>query len=232
MEEHSIAQNIDKVRQDIRTIASRYHRDPGGITLIGVSKHFPAQAAEEAVKAGLTDLGENRVMELLEKRETLSALGLHPDWHMIGTLQRRKVRQIVGKTRLIHSVDSVELLAEISKCSIEIGIQSPILLEFNISHESTKHGFDPEEIHAVLGRVSDFPGIELQGIMTMAPFTQDEAVIAGVFSKAQEIFLQMQKSAGGSFRILSMGMSNDYPVAIRFGATHLRIGTAIFGTRT
>ena len=231
MEEHSIALNIHNVREDIKALASKYHRDADEITLIGVSKRFPAQAAEEAVKAGLTDLGENRVMELLEKRDGLSAHDLHPDWHMIGTLQRKKVRQIVGKTRLIHSVDSVDLLAEISKCSLDIGIRSPILLQFNISHELTKHGFDPDEIHAVLDRVADFPGIELQGIMTMAPFTQDEAVISGVFSKAQEIFIQMQETAGASFRILSMGMSNDYPVAIRFGATHLRIGTAIFGTR-
>lgn len=232
MEENPIAQNIQKIREDIKACALQHHRDPGLITLIGVSKYFPAQAAEDAVKAGLADLGENRVMELLEKRDLLSAHGLHPDWHLIGTLQRKKVKLIVGKTRLIHSVDSVELLAEISKCSLNIGIKSPILLQSNISHEETKHGFDPSEIHGILDRISDYPGIDLQGLMTMAPLTQDETVLAGVFSSAQELFNEIRKTAGPSFRILSMGMSNDYPVAIKYGATHLRIGTAIFGTRT
>lgn len=233
MDESLIAQNIRKVREDIAACAIKSHRDASEITLIGVSKYFPAQAAEEAVKAGLADLGENRVMELLEKREILSAHGLHPDWHLIGTLQRRKVRQIVGKTRLIHSVDSMELLAEISKCSLDIGIKSPILLQLNISHEETKHGFDPEEIHEMLDRIPDYQGIDLQGIMTMAPLTQDEAVMSAVFSRAQELFNEIRKKTKEvSFHILSMGMSNDYPVAIKYGATHLRIGTAIFGART
>ncbi len=221
-----------RIQEKIHTHALNSHRDPGEITLIGVSKFFPAQAAEEAVRAGLADLGENRVQELIEKREILEAMNLYPNWHLIGTLQRKKVKQVVGKTRLIHSVDTPELLAEISKCALEKGIQSPILLQLNISQEETKHGFDPEEIHEILDRISDYQGIHLQGIMTMAPFTQDEKILNAVFSEAQELFQKMKdKVKDESFCILSMGMSNDYPIAIRYGATHLRIGTAIFGTR-
>lgn len=232
MNENSIAQNILRIQEEIRTHAVNSHRDPREITLIGVSKFFPAQAAEEALRAGLEDLGENRVSELVEKREILSALDLHPNWHLIGTLQRKKVKQVVGKASLIHSVDTQELLEEISKHSIENGIQSPILLQLNISQEETKHGFDPQEIRELLDRVPEYKGIDLQGIMTMAPFTQDERILHSVFSEAQELFHMMKdKVKTDSFRILSMGMSNDYPIAIRYGATHLRIGTAIFGKR-
>ena len=232
MNENSIAQNINRIQEEIRILAVKNHRDPSEITLIGVSKFFPAKAAEDAVRAGLQDLGENRVAELVEKRGILAAENLHPNWHLIGTLQRRKVKLIVGKTSLIHSVDSPELLAEISKCSTEIGITSPILIQLNISQEETKHGFDPEEVRELLDRISEYQGIELKGIMTMAPLTQDEAVLHAVFSKAERMFHEMKdRVKTDSFRILSMGMSNDYPVAIRCGATHLRIGTAIFGTR-
>lgn len=232
MDDNHIAMNILRVQEKIHTLAANNNRNINDITLIGVSKYFPAQAAQEAVRAGLNDLGENRVSELIEKREILSTYNLHPNWHLIGTLQRKKVRQIVGKTHLIHSVDSIELLEEISKCSFGINIISPILLQLNISEEETKHGFDPGEINEIIDRIQSFAGINLKGIMTMAPLTQDEKIISEVFSKAQEIFYKMkQQTVTDSFNILSMGMSNDYPLAIKYGATHLRIGTAIFGTR-
>ena len=232
MSENSIAQNIQRIKEEIHTLALFHHRNPADITLIGVSKFFPAKAAQEAVLAGLADLGENRVQELLEKREILSALHLNPNWHMIGTLQRRKVKQVVGKTCLIHSVDSLELLSEIARCSAESGITSPILLELNISREEAKHGFDQAELDQVIETVAGYKEIDLQGIMTMAPLTQDQAVLHAVFSTAEETFGKMKdRIRKDSFRILSMGMSNDYAVAIQHGATHLRIGTAIFGVR-
>lgn len=233
MNENAIAQNIDRIEGKIHTIALRCHRKPEDITLIGVSKYFPAQAAEEAVRAGLMDLGENRVSELVEKREILLSHNLHPDWHLIGTLQRKKVKQVVGKTCLIHSVDSRELLEEISKCSIDIGIQSPILLQVNVSGEATKHGFDPDDMEELMDIIPGLKGVELRGIMTMAPLTEDEKILAMVFSKAQMLFYDMKsKTDEDTFRVLSMGMSNDYPIAIKYGATHLRIGTAIFGPRS
>jgi pyridoxal phosphate enzyme (YggS family) len=232
LSENNIAQNIQRIKEEIHTLALFHHRNPDDITLIGVSKFFPALAAKEAVQAGLADLGENRVQELIEKREILSALHLNPNWHLIGTLQRRKVKQIVGKASLIHSVDSLELLSEIARCSAESGIISPILLELNISREETKHGFDLVELEQVIETIAGYKEVDLQGIMTMAPLTQDQAVLHAVFSEAQETFGKMKsKIRKDSFRILSMGMSNDYPVAIQHGATHLRIGTAIFGVR-
>lgn len=233
MNDNYITRNILRIQEEIHTLAANNNRNINDITLIGVSKYFPAQSAEEAVRAGLKDLGENRVSELIEKREILSTHNLHPNWHLIGTLQRKKVRQVVGKTQLIHSVDSIELLAEISKCSVGIGIKSPILLQLNISKETTKHGFNPDEINEIIDKASYYDGIDLQGIMTMAPLTQDDKIISDVFSKTQELFSNMkQRILSDSFNILSMGMSNDYSIAIKYGATHLRIGTAIFGTRS
>lgn len=232
MDENNIAQNIKRVQEKISNYAAKYKRDINDITLIGVSKYASVQDTQEAVKAGLKDLGENRVSQLIEKQEILSNNKLYPNWHLIGTLQRKKVRLIIGKCSLIHSVDSLELLDEISKRSSEINIITPILLQLNVSNESTKHGFDPMEINRIIEQVSVFSGVDLQGIMTMAPLTEDEKIINDVFSKTQELFYQIKQSVNRpSFGILSMGMSNDYHIAIAHGATHLRIGTAIFGAR-
>ncbi|MHB1483159.1 MAG: YggS family pyridoxal phosphate-dependent enzyme [Saccharofermentanales bacterium] len=227
-----IHDNILRVREDIARYAAIGNRDVKEITLIGVSKFFPAEAAEDAVKAGLDDLGENRVADLIEKQEILASHDLFPNWHMIGTLQRKKVKQIIGKAALIHSVDTIGLMEEISKRSIEAGIKSPILLQINISHEESKHGFGADDLNGIIEILPDLAGIELQGFMTMAPLTQDEKILHDVFSGAQELFIKIKgELQSPTFQILSMGMSNDYPIAILHGATHLRIGTAIFGHR-
>lgn len=230
---NKIAENIKSLYDKIAECAVQSNRTPDEITLIGVSKFFPANYAEAAVKAGLNNLGENRVAELIEKREILLSHGCNPNWHLIGTLQRKKVKLVIGKAALIHSVDSTELLQEISKRSKEQGIVSPVLLQVNISHEKTKHGFDSNDVIAELDQRSLYPGVEICGLMTMAPLTQDSKIQEDVFYKTRELFEKMKAGADlPSFRILSMGMSNDYPAAIRNGATHLRIGTAIFGHRT
>lgn len=229
---NSIKQNILRVKEDIAKCAAFSNRDIGEITLIGVSKFFPAQDAEDAVKAGLNDLGENRTGDLIEKQDILASHYLFPDWHLIGPLQRKKVRRIIGRTRLIHSVDTIELLDEISKRSFESGILSPVLLQINISREETKHGFCPDDLTGIIENMHKHAGIDLQGLMTMAPLTQDEKILHEVFSQAQELFLRIKPAVNNpAFKILSMGMSNDYRIAIQHGATHLRIGTAIFGRR-
>ncbi len=229
----NIKENIQIVRENIEICASLNGRKPNDITLIGVSKHFPANAAIAAVNAGLMDLGENRVSELLEKRELLALDNLKPNWHFIGTLQRKKVKLLIGNTELVHSVDSPQLMEEISIRSEQAGIITPVLLEFNVSGEETKHGFDTSDINRIVDLILSYKGISVNGIMTMAPFTQEKIVLNNVFSDAQELFHKIRSSYGNdSFKILSMGMSNDYEIAISHGATHIRIGTAIFGQRT
>jgi PLP dependent protein len=227
-----IRENLARVRENIANAAVQAGRSPEEITLIGVSKLQPPEAAMAAFRAGLTHFGENRTQELLAKIERLREAGMSPHWHMIGTLQRRKVREILGKTTLIHSVDREDLIDEIAVRSESAGIITRILLEVNASGEASKHGFAPEDTHRLMERISRTSGIQVCGLMTMAPFTTDQAVLESVFSRMQELFLVMQsQGAGEYFRILSMGMSNDYPVAIRHGATHVRIGTAIFAPK-
>lgn len=225
-----IRDNLLLVLDKVKDAALSCGRSPDEVTVIGVSKLHPAEAAIAAVHAGLSNLGENRIEELLPKIERLGAEGLFPAWHMIGSLQRRKVRDIIGKVSLIHSIDREELLQEISARSVAAGIITPVLLEVNVSGEDSKHGFTLD----MTGRLFDLSmqnaGINVCGLMTMAPFTEDEKILNSVFYNMQTLFetLKMQ-GAGSDFKILSMGMSNDYPIAIRHGATHIRVGTAIFG---
>lgn len=228
-----IKENLDIVRNRISETAVMNGRDPGEITLIGVSKTHPADAAAAAVKAGLNDLGENRTEELVQKYELLESDGLSPCWHMIGTLQRRKVRQITGKTCIIHSVDSWRLFDEIALRSVENGIVSETLIEMNISGEESKHGFSPSQLSEISEMMaSGKDGVNIRGIMTMAPLTDDEKVIERIFDQTRQIFNSLAYScSSGRFDTLSMGMSNDYHLAVKHGATHLRIGTAIFGKR-
>jgi hypothetical protein len=228
-----IIDNLKMVRDEIAKAAIDAGRDPEEITLVGVSKRHPAEAAEKAFLAGLRDLGENITDELLEKSEILSSKGLQPTWHMIGNLQRRKVKTIIEKTGLIHSVDSIRLLDEISKRSASGACVTDVLLEMNVSGEDTKHGFTPENKNILEKAITEGrPGVRIRGLMTMAPFTSDEKLLNTVFEKAYGLFNELKaKSAKDALEILSMGMSNDYTLAEKHGATHLRIGTAIFGER-
>lgn len=211
----------------------RCNRNPADLTLIGVSKYFPVEYAQAAAELGLKDLGENRISELVEKKEVLSAQGITPNWHLIGTLQTNKVKLAVGQTTLIHSVDSMHLLEEISLRSAKMNIETSILLQLNISGEDTKHGFSKDGIEETVHFASGLPGISLCGMMTMAPLVPGEYTPAKVFSELREVFERAVRFAGKpeKWKVLSMGMSSDYIDAIRCGATHIRIGTLIFGQR-
>lgn len=228
-----IKQNLNRVREEIQSIARTCGRNPDEITLIGVSKYFPAAFASTAYQLGLMDLGENRVQELNEKIDLLHADGLHPNWHLIGTLQTNKVKSIIGRTALIHSVDSDRLLMEISKRSQIAGVVTDLLLQVNISGEQSKHGFEPEEIRFNIKNWSCLPGLRLRGLMTMAPLDADEVRISRIFSQAKQLQRELSLDClhDAKFDCLSMGMSQDFRVAIACGATHIRIGTAIFGSR-
>jgi pyridoxal phosphate enzyme (YggS family) len=230
----ALRERLFRVRADIAEAARASGRRPEGITLVGVSKLMPGELALAAVDLGLADLGENRVQEMLEKIGQLSSAGRHPRWHLIGTLQRNKVKYVLGKTELIHSVDSLDLLAEISRLSAKEKLTTSILLQVNTAGEMSKHGLPPEE----LGRVADMacrsPGICLRGLMMMAPLFPDPEMARPVFLQTKEIFdsLALEVSAAADFTVLSMGMSLDFRQAIACGATHVRIGTAIFGSRS
>ena len=226
--------NIAKVRDDISSAAKASGRDPDSVTLVGVSKVFPVSYAEAAFKAGITDLGENKVQELVPKYERMNELDLHPNWHLIGTLQTNKVKYIIGKTHLIHSVDSLKLAQEIGKRSVSEGITTDILIQVNVSGEESKHGFSPDEIIASAEALNSVKGIRMRGLMTMAPIEQFEGQAREVFSNTRMLFEKLRSDMGDkeNWNILSMGMSHDYKDAIREGATHIRIGTSIFGDRS
>ena len=224
---------IAKVKEKIGDACAQAGRDPSEITLVGVSKVFPASHAIAAVKAGLKDLGENRVQELLPKYDTLKEEGLDPNWHLIGTLQKNKVKYIIGKTVLVHSVDSIELMAEINKRSAGSNIVTDLLLQANVSGEESKHGFEPDELKAALEASASMDNIRVRGMMTMAPIQQFEGQAQGVFAKTREIFDSLKPYVKDPqvWDRLSMGMSQDYEAAIREGSSIIRIGTAIFGDR-
>ena len=227
-----ISDNIARVKDSIDEAVRVSGREKGSVTLIGVTKVFPVEYAEAAAVSGLTDLGENRVQELVPKVERFSSLGLDVNWHLIGTLQKNKVKYIIGKTALIHSVNSVELAEEISKRSESNNVTSRILLQANVSGEESKHGFAPHELKPAIDRIMELPSIEICGLMTMAPIEEYEGQAREVFAKTRVIYEDLKNYTGlESWNILSMGMSQDYKSAVYEGSTHIRIGTAIFGNR-
>lgn len=225
-----IQENLNVVKQNIMTASANAHRSPDVIHLIAVSKTKPLPMLEEAYAAGCRDFGENKVQELVEKWEQLPK---DIRWHMIGHLQRNKVKYIVDKAFLIHSVDSVRLAEEISKEAVKKGVTANILLEVNVAAEESKFGFMPEEVlHAVID-IARFPGLRIQGLMTVAPYTEDANENRKYFRALKQLCVDITRENidNVSMGILSMGMTGDYNAAIEEGATHIRVGTGIFGER-
>lgn len=217
-------------KEHIDQIALRSKRNPSEITLIAVSKNQPIDPIQAIYDEGCRDFGENRIQEALTK------IPLLPDcrWHFIGSLQTNKVNKAVSRFALIHSVDSFELALKISLISGQMGHRQSILLQLNISGEHTKQGFSEEECHRCLKLILDLPNLSIEGLMTMAPLTEDKELIRHCFRRLRELrdeFQVIAKEHGkvhASFQHLSMGMSEDYAIAIEEGATLLRIGRAIF----
>lgn len=217
----SVADRYRHVLESIQEIAVKCGRDPKEITLVAVTKGHSLEHVMPAYEAGCRDFGENRLLEVLEK------ISKTPDdlrWHLIGTLQKKKVPKAVGTFALIHSVDTFALAQKISQYSERSGVETPILLQVNTSGEEAKHGLSPEDWKHVYEDVIKLPGISVHGLMTMAPLIEDKSRIRDCFSRLRELRDELQLT-----RHLSMGMTNDYPIAIAEGATILRIGTAIFG---
>ena len=227
-----ISDNIQSVLTSINEAEERSGREKGSVTLIGVTKVFPVEYAEAAAMSGLKDLGENRVQELVPKVERFSSLGIDVNWHLIGTLQKNKVKYIIGKTSLIHSVNTIELAEEISKRSESNNVTTRILLQANVSGEETKHGFAPHELRQAIDHILRMPNVTMCGLMTMAPIQTYEGEAREVFARTRNIYEELASYVGTpDWNVLSMGMSQDYRSAILEGATHIRVGTAIFGNR-
>lgn len=218
----SIEQNLSLLLKEIEETARACGRVPEEIKLIVVTKNIPEKKILEAYEYGCRDFGESRVIESVEKR---GALPQDIRWHLIGRLQKNKVGKAVGSFALIHSVDSFELAKKISEVSLEKKRASSVLLQVNTSGEISKAGFSPDELKKKFSELNSLQGIDIQGLMTMAPLTEDESVIRNCFKNLR---LLKQEFA---VETLSMGMSHDYKIAISEGATLLRIGSAIFNPR-
>jgi pyridoxal phosphate enzyme (YggS family) len=223
-----IAENIKHLREGIAAKCAGFKRNPQEIRLIAVSKFFGVDAISEANRLGITDFGENKAQELRDKYEIL---GDKVTWHFIGTLQRNKVKYAVKAASFIHSVDSSLLIDEINIQAQKLNKVQKILLEVKTSFEETKSGLSNHtEVLELVNHCSTLSNIELVGLMTMAPFTDDESIIRKSFCDLRKLKDEINKN-GFYLSELSMGMTNDYEIAIEEGATMLRIGSAIFGQR-
>ena len=222
-----IADNLRSVRERVAAACERAGRSPDEITVVGVSKGFPAALVVEACRAGLTDVGENRVQEAAAKIPAVEALGPRPRWHLVGHLQTNKVKTALGLFAIIHSVDSERLAEFISRqaASVPVAGPAPILLEVNVAGEAGKFGFRPEDAGRALERIAGLPGLTVQGLMTVAPVVDDPEEARPVFRELRRL-----RDALG-LRDLSMGMTDDFEVAVEEGATMVRIGRGIFGPR-
>lgn len=226
----TVATRLEDVRARIDAACGRAGRDPEGVTIVAVTKTHPVEAVGEALGAGLADLGENRAQELAPKAEQAAALGLAPRWHFIGGLQRNKVRQVLPHVAVLHSLDSPRLAAEIEKRA-EQGrapdpdVPLPCYVEVNVGGEASKQGVDPAAVGDLLRGVADFRHVEVVGLMTVAPQVDDPEQVRPVFRELRE--LAQAHGLDG----LSMGMTEDYEVAVEEGATAVRLGRVIFGPR-
>lgn len=218
----SIAENLARLRERMAAACRRADRAPDEVTLVGVSKGFPAEAVAEACAAGLGDLGENRVQEAAKKIEALDALGVRPRWHLIGHLQTNKAKTAANLFAIIHSVDSLRLAQALSRRARE---PVPILLEVNVAQEASKFGFAPKDVASAVSEIESLPSLDVRGLMTIAPMTEDPETVRPVFRRLREL----HDSLG--LQELSMGMTDDLEVAIEEGATMVRVGRAIFGER-
>ena len=225
-----VAEQLQNVRAEIRKACEKSGRNPEEVTLIAVSKTKPISMIQEAMNAGQTIFGENKVQELCTKYEELPK---NLEWHLIGHLQRNKVKYIADKAALIHSVDSLKLAEEISKEALKKNVEVNILIEVNVAEEESKFGVSVEETPVLVEEIAKLPGIHIQGLMTIAPYTTDPEENRPVFRTLKKLAVDIKKKNidNVNVSILSMGMTNDYEVAIEEGATMVRVGTGIFGER-
>ncbi len=225
-----LKENLAQVEENIKKACEKAGRDRKDVTLIAVSKTKPVEMLQEIYDEGIRVFGENKVQELVDKYEVLPA---DIKWQMIGHLQRNKVKYIVDKVDLIHSVDSLRLAEAIDKEAEKKGVIANILIEVNVAKENTKFGLMPEEVDDFIDQVKNFPHVQVEGLMTIAPFVSNPEENRPIFARLRELSVDIRKKNVDNINmsVLSMGMTNDYQVAIEEGATMVRVGTGIFGAR-
>lgn len=225
-----LADNLHLVEKRIQEACKRAGRAREEVTLIAVSKTKPVPMLEEIYQEGIRDFGENKVQELTEKQEVMAS---DIKWHMIGHLQRNKVKYIIDKTTLIHSVDSVRLAETISKEAVKKEVTANILIEVNVAEEESKFGLKTHEVLDMIKQIAQLPNISIRGLMTIAPYVENPEENRTVFKKLRKLSVDIaEKNIDNvNMSVLSMGMTNDYEVAIEEGATMVRVGTGIFGER-
>jgi len=235
-----ISERTQRLKETINSACARSGREPGEVKLVVVTKSATIEAIKEVVHLGFTDLGENRVQQLrkvsaqiaefLKEGNADSALPEKINWHMVGHLQRNKVRHVLPIASLIHSVDTLRLAEEINASAPKLNLCPKVLLQVNTSDEPQKYGVPVGAATHLAEQIQTLPNLKLIGLMTMAPLTHDKDVVRACFARARELFVEMcgEKIVGPQFTELSMGMSSDYEIAIEEGATILRIGSAIF----
>ena len=225
-----LKENLEQVEERIRAACRRAGRERSEVTLVAVSKTKPVEMLREAYDLGIRVFGENKVQEI---RDKYGAMPADTEWHMIGHLQTNKVKYIVDKVKLIHSVDSLKLAETIEKEAEKHGKTVDILLEVNVAEESSKLGLKTVEVLPVFEQIAQLSHVRIRGLMTIAPFVDDPEKNRPVFADLHKLYVDIKEKNidNGTVSILSMGMTNDYEVAIEEGATMVRIGTGIFGAR-
>ena len=226
----SITENLSMVENKIAAACKRAGRERDEVKLIAVSKTQPVEAIREAIEYGINSFGENRVQELREKTEIIKD---NLDWHLIGHLQTNKVKFVVGKVSLIHSLENIRLAEALDKEAAKLGITVDVLAEINVAKEASKFGVNPEDAENFIREVSKFPNINIKGLMTVAPYTDISEENRKYFRQLKKIMVDLNSKNihNVSMNVLSMGMTGDYETAIEEGATLVRVGTGIFGHR-
>lgn len=223
-----IKNNLEIINEKIKKAALKVERNPEEIKLVAVTKTATIEQIEEAIKAGVKIIGENKVQEAKEKYQIITA---DIEWHLVGHLQTNKVKYAVEIFDCIHSVDSIKLAEEIDKRSLQFGKTTNVLVEVNVSGEETKYGIKPEEVVLFLKNISEFTGIRVRGLMTIAPIAEDKEEVRPYFRRLRELSKEIKSKNIKNVKMdyLSMGMSEDFEIAIEEGANMVRIGRGIFG---
>ena len=224
-----IAENLEFIRQRIANAAERNGRSAKEVKLVAVSKTYPPEIIREAIEAGQQCFGENRVQDALPK---IDALPSDLEWHLIGHLQTNKVRKVIGRFALFHGVDNTALALQMNRIAGEFGVTANILLEVNVSGEESKFGFTPTSLSSALEDLISLPHLRIEGLMTMAPFSENPEYARPVFEGLRKLRDALSAASGHPLKELSMGMSGDFEEGIAEGATIVRIGSAIFGSRS
>lgn len=224
----ALAERLQSIRHRLQAAAARAGRDPAGIELMAVSKTFPVEVIAQAVAAGQTLFGENRVQELLAKAPALPS---HLRWHLIGPLQSNKVRKILPHVEAIQSLHSPEIARHIQRIAAELDLRPRVLIEVNIAGEPSKHGFTPDDLKARLDDLLALDRLRIEGLMAIPPFTDEPENARPHFAALRQLRDDLQTRHSHPLPVLSMGMSHDFEAAIEEGSTLVRVGTAIFGAR-